>query len=224
MPRRRSSPNGHDAHHAALADDADRAIGRLDLEEHRREAGDGAGPEVRQPLRVGPDDAHARGPAPARPWRAARRSTAGVSAVSPKPDAITMAVLDAAGRAVVDAPGTTARPASRRWPGPAPPAATRRPGYVAAALRHRPVRVDRIDPSRRNRSATEYSSGRPPILFGSSEAPMIAIDCGFSAADKPLASAASPLAVVGCRPPDVVAGADVGVAGSSETGTPVAAR
>ena len=83
-------PVRRDAHHAALADDADRAVGRLDLDEHRREAGDGAGPEIRQPLRIGPDDAHASGPGPHAPCRARPRPPT-VSAISPKPDAITMA-------------------------------------------------------------------------------------------------------------------------------------
>ncbi len=51
----------HHAHHAALADDRHRAVGRRRLDEHRREARDGAGAEVGQTLRVGSDQPHAGG-------------------------------------------------------------------------------------------------------------------------------------------------------------------
>ena len=50
-----------DAHRAALADDADRSVGRLHLDEHGREAGDRAGAEIGQALRIRPDDPHAAG-------------------------------------------------------------------------------------------------------------------------------------------------------------------
>ena len=52
---------GDDAHGAALAAHGDRAVRGLLLDEHGREAQDGAGAEVRQALRVRPDEAHAVG-------------------------------------------------------------------------------------------------------------------------------------------------------------------
>ena len=52
---------GDHAHRAALADDADRTIGRRHLGEHGREARHSAVAEIRHALRVGPDDAHAAG-------------------------------------------------------------------------------------------------------------------------------------------------------------------
>src|SRR5215211_6191521 len=49
----------NDTHRPALTENGDRTILRLDLDEHGREASDRAGSEIRKPLRVRSDNAHA---------------------------------------------------------------------------------------------------------------------------------------------------------------------
>ena len=110
MPRRAQQAVGHDAHGAALAHDADRAVLRRDLVEHGREARDRAGAEIREPLRVRPDHAHAARPRPRH--HGALRLLAASAPVSPKPERHHDGDLDAHVAAFVER-RTAARPAPR---------------------------------------------------------------------------------------------------------------
>ncbi len=178
MPRRAQQPVRHHAHGAALADDADRPVGRRRLDEHRGEARDRAGAEVGQALRVRPEHPHAAGPR-GLDHRALLRARGGHPRSRRSPNS------------------SRWRPARRRARRSRPPRTASAPGVATIAssgtsgsadsdayerspwISSRVGLTGNTGPLKPNRFRNAI--GRPPILSALSEAPITAIERGSSA-------------------------------------------